>query len=707
MQQWEQTGESVDGEAVVSRYLGHGIVRLFRLRDGNVEHAAEGEGDRIAAEGVRINNTEGSVSSPDLSQCKEKGQRGTSSTSLQGNKKEKNPTSLDSPQDNKKGKASISPESLQGSEKMEMRSPDDATPRDSDTTPDSSQHNDKMEIHSPDGPPDMIIPGDDTMMCILAVPTYFTVHDLLHFYIGDDICNSQVAYFRILKSVDGASALGFMVLLKFRDATNARSFHDSFNGRAFNKVDPEKCHVVPIKEVVFRRGALDHSLPPQKDASTLPYLLSDPFTSTTSDDTPQIELPTCPVCLERMDAQTTGLITIPCQHTFHCRCLDKWKNSRCPVCRFSSFRLSRDSLLKQMGNRPKCSTCAAPDNLWVCLVCGNVGCGRYNSKHAIQHFEDSSHCFAMDIKTQRVWDYAGDNYVHRLVQNEIDGKLVEVGLSVEQARTQPQQGQAAAAPGSSNGKHSTAAAAAITEFTRNKEYHLEYVQVLVSQLESQREYYEAKLHESAQKQQTSTEDAKLISDLRQRVADLQLQAQKNDKEAQEAAHKAAESKLIIRGLQDNIQHSAKESAMCFLELQRLQDERQELQAQITDLSFHLDNQMKFKDASGDVRNGTIVVSTPESESPVCTFRKNKKKNKNRNRNRKPNGKTPTLEEVRQRFRQQALDAPPIGDEQMREDIEREAQQRILQQSELKAQLKSEKSQSETQGEVQGDVQGEC
>ena len=25
-----------------------------------------------------------------------------------------------------------------------------------------------------------------------------------------------------------------------------------------------------------------------------------------------------------------------------------------------------------------------------------------------------------------MWDYAGDNYVHRLVQNKADGKLVEV-----------------------------------------------------------------------------------------------------------------------------------------------------------------------------------------------------------------------------------------------------------------------------------------
>ena len=32
----------------------------------------------------------------------------------------------------------------------------------------------------------------------------------------------------------------------------------------------------------------------------------------------------------------------------------------------------------------------------------------------------------MQLGSQRVWDYAGDNYVHRLVQNKSDGKLVQV-----------------------------------------------------------------------------------------------------------------------------------------------------------------------------------------------------------------------------------------------------------------------------------------
>ena len=40
----------------------------------------------------------------------------------------------------------------------------------------------------------------------------------------------------------------------------------------------------------------------------------------------------------------------------------------------------------------------------------------------------------MQLGNNRVWDYAGDNYVHRLVQNKGDGKLVEVS---DESNTDP------------------------------------------------------------------------------------------------------------------------------------------------------------------------------------------------------------------------------------------------------------------------------
>ena len=41
--------------------------------------------------------------------------------------------------------------------------------------------------------------------------------------------------------------------------------------------------------------------------------------------------------------------------------------------------------------------------------------------------QETNHTYAMQLSNNRVWDYAGDNYVHRLVQNKADGKMVRVG----------------------------------------------------------------------------------------------------------------------------------------------------------------------------------------------------------------------------------------------------------------------------------------
>lgn len=48
-----------------------------------------------------------------------------------------------------------------------------------------------------------------------------------------------------------------------------------------------------------------------------------------------------------------------------------------------------------------------PQNLWICLICGHIGCGRYVSRHAYKHFEETQHTYAMQLTNHRVWDYAG------------------------------------------------------------------------------------------------------------------------------------------------------------------------------------------------------------------------------------------------------------------------------------------------------------
>jgi BRCA1-associated protein len=51
---------------------------------------------------------------------------------------------------------------------------------------------------------------------------------------------------------------------------------------------------------------------------------------------------------------------------------------------------------------------------------------RYVGGHSHAHFMQTQHCYTMELGENRVWDYVGDNFVHRLVQSDsADGKLIE------------------------------------------------------------------------------------------------------------------------------------------------------------------------------------------------------------------------------------------------------------------------------------------
>ena len=110
------------------------------------------------------------------------------------------------------------------------------------------------------------------------------------------------------------------------------------------------------------------------------------------------------------------------------------------------------------------------------MICGNIGCGRYDQSHAFKHYMDTHHCYAMELGQNRVWDYVGDHWVDRLLQNK-DGKMVEVGQ-------EPLKSQ--------------------REDEKVDSVQLEFTYLLTSQLETQREYFEEKLAKIEQRTCTET-----------------------------------------------------------------------------------------------------------------------------------------------------------------------------------------------------------
>jgi BRCA1-associated protein len=415
-----------------------------------------------------------------------------------------------------------------------------------------------------------------------------------------------------------------------------------------NKQQPEYCHVVFVKSINFQNGDS------HRDPTSYPDLTNDPFapaptkqplaplpsTSVSSPveapsmpssltakphapPTPAlVELPTCPVCLERMD-ETTGLLTILCQHVFHCACLEKWRGSGCPVCRYTqndAFTSHRGADGEAPDN--ECSVCGSTQNLWICLICGNIGCGRYDSAHAFAHYEATSHTYAMDVVTQHVWDYAGDGYVHRLIQNKTDGKLVDMPASTHGTFS---------APGGM-----TAYANETVPREKLDNMGMEYAYLLTSQLESQRAYFEEQLEravDKAAKAASSADEAsRAVVAMSQKLEALTLQyadaqstisALERDVEryskkstttsdlARKLTQQYKEETTINESLLSRIKHLEKKIGDANVRVKELEAQKEDLEEQNRDLGFFISGQEKLREMQGleegEVEGGTVEV----------------------------------------------------------------------------------------------------
>lgn len=56
-------------------------------------------------------------------------------------------------------------------------------------------------------------------------------------------------------------------------------------------------------------------------------------------------------------------------------------------------------------NLESCSQCTLSTNLWLCLTCGNTGCGRKyydgtgGNNHGVEHYEQTNHPVAVKLGT--------------------------------------------------------------------------------------------------------------------------------------------------------------------------------------------------------------------------------------------------------------------------------------------------------------------
>ncbi|XP_025089769.1 BRCA1-associated protein-like [Pomacea canaliculata] len=407
-----------------------------------------------------------------------------------------------------------------------------------------------------------------------CIPAAYTIHDLIKFTAP---LNDSMEHMQVLR---GAVRNQYMLLIRFKDQKSADEFYSYFNNRPFNSIEPDVCHLVYVAKVEITKESEGGSLP-------IPGLT---------------ELPHCPVCLERMEESVDGILTILCNHSFHMSCLAQWGDTSCPVCRYCQ---TPEEVPDQ-----RCMQCGSQESLWICLICGSVGCGRYVGLHAYKHFQETNHTYAMQLGSNRVWDYAGDNYVHRLVQNKSDGKLVQVDEGGN-----------------------------VFHEEKLNSITLEYTYLLTTQLESQRQYFEEKILEA-------TKDANL------RVTELQAQLESVCDDKEQMALKLKEAMKEKQSLDKKCSNlhnrltkvltelqEERDMNKCLLENQQLWQKRvtnleshvkdlsaskekeiADLREQLRDVMFFLEAQEKLANTTDvsqeEIQEGQVIVGATASPSAV-------------------------------------------------------------------------------------------
>lgn len=268
------------------------------------------------------------------------------------------------------------------------------------------------------------------------------------------------------------------------------------------------------------------------------------------------------------------------------------------------------------------------------LVCGNVGCGRYDEAHAFSHYVETSHCYAMDIDTQRVWDYAADGYVHRLIQNKPDGKLVELPSPYGDTLV------------TAEGDDGTSDDPSDPQ-RKLDSIGMEYTYLLTSQLESQRQYFEEKIAQAADKafkasqaaeasaasaqgatealarlearHRSLTEEA--MPALEREKARAERRAEKLSETARRMEREWRDEKAMTESLLSKVEHLTKE-------VETLKARNEDLHEQNRDLSFFISGQERIRELGGDdddVREGTVSVGEASSGGDGGKRRKNRGK----------------------------------------------------------------------------------
>ncbi|KAG5512301.1 hypothetical protein JKF63_07824 [Porcisia hertigi] len=140
----------------------------------------------------------------------------------------------------------------------------------------------------------------------------------------------------------------------------------------------------------------------------------------------------CAICLDPL--YPSACVTTLCQHSFHLSCyaLLPSGSAECPLCRFSVYDLLNDA---------RCRVCGTYEDLWVCLICGHVACGRARRDHQQEHYHVSGHSCSWQSSTNRIRNLSSRMYLHQevalLLEDGVEGAVLADRLHGKDSPTRP------------------------------------------------------------------------------------------------------------------------------------------------------------------------------------------------------------------------------------------------------------------------------
>ncbi|KAG6507108.1 hypothetical protein ZIOFF_032449 [Zingiber officinale] len=376
------------------------------------------------------------------------------------------------------------------------------------------------------------------------------------------------------------------------------------------------------------RGALcilGPSLVIQGDQCSVRYNIDVQYTGsiedTQSSATSSVEEPSCPVCLERLDQI---LVAFSQQFAIILFTVHAYLNGQIHLaCSYGNCISTITDLIRRLCTRFYILLCGIKEELIKEeLIKEELPCFHRHAFKILSRFADIAnnnlkhqHALSVELlrmfgsvlfvlETQRVWDYVGDNYVHRLIQSKTDGKLVE--LNFHSAHADDKRGSCECSED-----------LGFDEALLNSKLDImagEYNDLLTSQLDNQRKYYESLVLEIKEETEKDISEAiKKAVSLKLQKFQIKLDKCIEEKKFMEDLHFASSFKINENLLKNEDTWKAKvQHLVNFL---------------LGDLIMHIESQKVIdeppKDSvASEIKGGTVLPIEPSSSSCEKNRRRN-------------------------------------------------------------------------------------